>query len=197
MRALCLGGLATAAADVVSFNDTLFHVTLAGTFPPTPSCILNRDVHLLSGTVDGQTGGSVRVRVINGTLPDYDLVFGPSIKDRGFLVHNVTAKLPCNSSAMTVVKGYAGCEDPSRGPGGACLSIVFEDNPSPDVPPHYHWLLTLGVNPPLPPVVCSELQSESSCDAASKCSWCTSANGEHELCFTSGHTPATGWTCKG
>ena len=99
MRALWLGGLATAAADVVSFNDTLFHVTLAGTFPPTPSCILNRDVHLLSGTVDGQTGGTVRVRVINGTLPDYDLVFGPSIKDRGFLVHNVTAKLPCNSAA--------------------------------------------------------------------------------------------------
>ena len=188
-----------AAADVLTFNDTLFHVTLAGSFPPTPSCIRNRDVHLLSGTVDSQTGGIVHVHVVNSTLLDYDLVFGPTIKDRGFIVHNVTAKLPCNaSSTMVVSKGYAGCEDPSRGGANICTSIAFEDNPSPDVPPHYHWLLSIGVNPPLPPpppVVCSELQSENNCDAASKCSWCASANGEHELCFTAGHTPATGWTC--
>ena len=189
-----------AVADVLTFNDTLFHVTLAGAFSPTPSCIRNRDVHLLSGTVDSQTGGTVHVHVVNSTLlPDYDLVFGPSIKDRGFIVHNVTAKLPCNaSSTMVVSKGYAGCEDPSRGGANICTSIVFEDNPSPDVPPHYHWLLSIGVNPPLPPpppVVCSELQSENNCDAASKCSWCTSANDEHELCFTAGHTPAAGWTC--
>ena len=197
MRAFSLGVLATAAAaDAISFNETLFHVTLSGTFPPTPSCIVDRDLHLLSGTVDGTAGGTVRVHVVNGTLPDYDLVFGPAIKDRGFLVHNVTAKLPCNSSAMTVVKGYAGCQDPSRGPTSTCVSIIFEDIPSPDVGPHPHWLLTLGVNPPRPPVVCSELQSKGSCDAASRCQWCTSANGGHELCFATGHTPATGWMCS-
>ena len=189
-----LGSLVTVAADVISFNNTLFHVTLAGTFPPTPSCILNRDVHLLSGAVDGDKGGVVNVHVVNGTLPDYNLFFGPTIKDRGFLVHNVTAKLPCNSSALTVVKGYAGCEDPSRGPHSDCVSIIFEDNPSPDVPPHYHWLLSIGVNPPLMPVKCNELQSESSCDANSKCSWCTTLN--DKLCFTTGHTPAKGWTCS-
>ena len=34
----------------VTFNSTLFHVALGGTEPPRPSCILDRDVHLLSGT---------------------------------------------------------------------------------------------------------------------------------------------------
>jgi len=107
---LLLGSLGTVAADVISFNNTLFHVTLAGTFPPTPSCILNRDVHLLSGAVDGDKGGVVNVHVVNGTLPDYNLFFGPTIKDRGFLVHNVTAKLLVilrrsqSSRAMPAVK---------------------------------------------------------------------------------------------
>jgi hypothetical protein len=185
-----------AAADSISFDNMLYHVTLSGTYPPRPSCIVNRDVHLLKGTVDSKAGGIVRVHVTNGTIPDYDLVFGPAIPDRGFLVHNVTANLPCNSTALTAVKGYAGCQDPSRGPVSSCGSILFEDNPSPDVPPHYHWLLTLGINPPLPPAVCNEFENKSSCDAASKCRWCTSKDGGHKLCFEAGHTPGTGWTCS-
>ena len=63
-------------AGVVTFNETLFHVTLAGTFPPRPSCVLDRDVHLLTGQVDPTLGGTVRVHVANGTVPDYDRDFG-------------------------------------------------------------------------------------------------------------------------
>jgi hypothetical protein len=197
-RVSVFAALVTAAtANVVSFNDSLFHVSLRGTFPPIPSCILDRDLHMLTGTVDGKTGGSVRVHVVNGTIPDYELVFGPAIADRGFLVHNVTAKLPCNSSGVI---GYAGCQDPSRGPSSACESIIFEDIPSPDVPPHPHWILTPGINPPPLPVRCNELNSQSTCNAAraspSNCRWCTSTSGVHHLCFTAGHTPTSGWTCE-
>ena len=137
-----------ALGDVI-FNSTLFHITLQGTFPPTPSCILNRDLHLLSGTVRPDTGGTVRVTVMNKTMPDYDLVFGPSVQDRGFIVHNVTAKLPCAMTTnMTVVPGYASCENPATGGRNVCNAILFQDDPSPDVPPHYHWLLSVGINPP-------------------------------------------------
>lgn len=197
-RALVLALVATsspAGADVI-LNSTLFHITLAGTFPPRPSCIIDRDVHLLSGTVTAATGGTVRVTVVNKTMPDYDLVFGPSISDRGFIVHNVTAMLPCNATAMTVVPGYAGCEDPATGGRDVCNSITFEDDPSPDVPPHNHWLLSIGVNPPLPPVQCGDLHDQGSCESNS-CSWCTSSDGLHALCFTEGHAPnsTAGWTC--
>jgi len=199
MRASFLWAVLVVAcrAGVVTFNETLFHVTLAGTFPPRPSCVLDRDVHLLTGQVDPTLGGTVRVHVANGTVPDYNLVFGPAIADRGFLVHNVTAELPCSPppAALTVVRGYAGCEDPSRGPAGACLSIAFQDDPSPDVPPHYHWLLSIGVNPPLPPVVCSSLYSQAGCDAHESCLWCTSVDGGHALCFAAGRAPAAGWAC--
>ena len=148
LTALVVGASSPARADVI-FNSTLFHITLQGTYPPRPSCILDRDVHLLSGTVTAVKGGTVRVTVVNKTMPDYDLVFGPSIHDRGFIVHNVTAKLPCNATAA--VPGYAGCEDPATGGRDVCNSIVFQDDPSPDVPPHHHWLLSIGINPPLTP----------------------------------------------
>ena len=118
----------------VTFNSTLFHVALAGTEPPRPSCILDRDVHLLSGMVTASCGGTVTVNVVNKTMPDYKLIFGPAIHDRGFIVHNVTAHLPCNTTAMTVVPGYAGCEDPSTGGKDVCNAIMFSEDPSPDVP---------------------------------------------------------------
>ena len=204
----------TTRNTTVSFNQTLFHVTLAGTSSPTPSCIHNRDVHLLTGTVNGKNGGTVNVHVVNGTMNDYQLIFGPTIEDRGFLIHNVTAHLPCNSSSMTIVKGYANCEDPSSGPKSDCVSVLFEDHPSPDVPPHYHWILSLGINPPLPPVKCNELYKKKKCDSISKCRWCTSSSKTtfgssnssrssgsknvvvDALCFTQGHLPpTTGWNC--
>ena len=97
------------------------------------------------------------------------LAFGSAIHDRGFIVHNVTAKLPCNTSTATGVPGYAGCEDPSRGGKDVCNSIVFQDVPSPDVPPHYHWLLSVGVNPPLPPIECSALHDAVGCEAKGNC----------------------------
>ena len=74
------------------------------------------------------------MNVVNKTMPDYKLIFGPAIHDRGFIVHNVTAHLPCNTTAMTVVPGYAGCEDPSTGGKDVCNAISFADDPSPDVP---------------------------------------------------------------
>ena len=146
-----------ALGDVI-FNSTLFHISLAGTFPPRPICIVDRDVHLLNGTVTPVAGGTVRVTVVNKTMPDYDLVFGPSVLDRGFIVHNVTAKLPCTGTGtaaaiiMAVVPGYASCENPATGGRSVCNAIIFEDNPSPDHTPHNHWLLSVGVNPPLPPL---------------------------------------------
>ena len=128
--------------------------------------------------VTAAVGGTVRVTVVNKTMPDYDLVFGPAIHDRGFIVHNVTAALPCGTTTATSnddasvdadadatasrsmavrvaaadgVPGYAGCEDPATGGRDVCNAIVFQDDPSPDVPPHHHWLLSIGINPPLPP----------------------------------------------
>ena len=180
----------------VTFNSTLFHVALGGTEPPRPSCILDRDVHLLSGTVTATSGGTVTVTVVNKTMPDYKLIFGPAIHDRGFIVHNVTAHLPCNTTAMTVVPGYAGCEDPSTGGKDVCNAISFADDPSPDVPPHDHWILSIGMNPPLPNVPCSETFDESACDVKDECRWCSSK--DHALCFDEGHTPsgAAGWSCS-
>lgn len=179
------------------FNSSLFHVTLSGTYPPRPPCILDRDVHLLSGNVTQASGGIVNVTVVNGTLPDYELVFGPAIHDRGFIVHNVTARLPCNGTAVAVAPGYAGCQDPSTGGKDFCNAIMFADDPSPDVPPHNHWLLSVGVNPPLPPVPCNAVYDESACDAKDACRWCSSEDGRHALCFTKGHTPGgSQWVCS-
>ena len=71
-------------------------------------------------------------------------------------------------AAVAVAPGYAGCQDPSTGGKDFCNAIIFADDPSPDVPPHNHWLLSVGVNPPLPPVPCNAVYDESACDATDR-----------------------------
>ena len=48
---------------------------------------------------------------------------------------------------------------------------------------------------PLVPVVCSDFYEKDKCKASwEHCSWCTSRDDIHELCFWKSKTPST-WTC--
>ena len=82
--------------------------------------------------------------------------------------------------------------------------IFYGPAPSP-TPTHLSTFAMLidGPNPrppPPPPPRCTDAYNATACAATPKqsglgCTWCSSDDGVHQLCFAEKHTPATAWKC--
>lgn len=192
MGPIWLAGLCGLTSSIV-YDAAPFHVE----FVRAPSlCTVKRDVHLLTGTIASE-GGDVAVHMLNGTLPDYTLHFGPASKDPLHMT-TLAADIECNGTSVAL-NGTANC-NPSK-----CytLSLFVKDKYDRHSSPNLE--LFTGPNPPPPPPSnprCALSLNQSACEAAKPspagdaCSWCVSDDGLHKLCFVDGHTPPQpGWTC--
>ena len=90
------------ACPTITLNASAFHVTFAHDTP----CFVSRDVHFLTGVIRPE-GGNASVKVANGTVPDFTLVFS---NGECHAIGNVTtsgtwptnASMVCNGSTVSL-----------------------------------------------------------------------------------------------
>lgn len=171
-------------------SNCLFHV--ADAFATT--CFENRDAHLLTGTISTEAGGNASVHVMNGTVPDFMLDFSKRIPEgRTSYRYNMSATLMCKGVATK----FTGFAQQIHGKGTFGL-MIYESGTG--ASRRLRAELANGPNPPPPPPNCPDFRNRTSCDTVpamggAGCSWCTSSDGVHALCFATDHEPATGWKC--
>jgi hypothetical protein len=193
MRALlvvCALVASTAGADPVPFvflNETYYVATShVPSLPPTSVLVLN-------GTVP-HAGGAVAARCLNGTVRPYTITIGAQ-KDPGVMWPVSATVLPTAGGAPVSLTGRAVCEElPSPSDDGRsrriCVEFVWGETTN-------ETLFERGGNPPPPPPQCQRAYNQKACGSASggQCTWCTSDDGVHQLCFSKSHVPPSGWQC--
>jgi 2,5-diketo-D-gluconate reductase A len=178
----------------VTFSGRPYHVQFAS---GVTECFQRRDVHRLTGVVTDAVGGNISVHIDNQTMPDYTLLFEAGTSQQ----RNMTASYTCKGTAVHA-PGHAYFmqaaphdekvfEFAIYEPNGRSIDAIFTFGPNP--PP-----------PPPPPPACQAAFNEATCDAVplslggsgKACSWCTSNDKVHALCFVASSKPdPSEWSC--
>jgi hypothetical protein len=177
------------------FQGDEFYVALALEMPT----FQRTDVYQLTGHL-AEDGGMVTAKCLNETGAhrcSHSIHF-----TKAFHFPKVSGDYLRNISAMIGGKRYSGRAlfvNMTRSGKYVCTGIVYKSGEK-----SAEALLQRGPNrPPRPPPVpqCNGVFNQTGCakltnaSGSHLCVWCKSADDVHELCFTKGHTPNTGWSC--
>ena len=193
--------LSCAASASITLNDAPFHVLFAF---DQQHCFRKRDIHRLTGTLGGKLGvegGTLKAHVDNATMPDYTMVVHKDATPSTAPFHRLNATLStvCNGTSTTM-NGTIMTE---------LQTVVHFDVFAHGSRHQEVALVERGTNPPPlppPPPACGTTgaANQSACDAvpprgggsSPACSWCTSKDKVHALCFVATHKPsAEDWVC--
>ena len=169
------------------------------TADPKEVCINPKDVHLLTGTIDTATGGTLKVHVANKTIADYTMLISPK-SPKPIDEYNMSASYSCAGKTVEWGGHALILEDKleqliftmGTHPTPATKEAIFLHGPNPPPPP-----------PPPPSCATTGAANQTACDAVKPstgsgpaCSWCVSKDKLHSLCFVhKKKPPADKWDC--
>lgn len=168
---------ASSPSFYIRFDSTPYHVTGTGS-KATTACLVFNDVHRLTGTIQSGQGGNVTAHNDNGTIADdYILSFSKTLGT--FVGHWM-----CNGERVDI----QGFDVQPMGPPHEVTSMIFKTAAG-------EVLAGLTKGGTWKPPPCSNARNQSSCDGISACTWCSSPDHVHNLCFESRKTPSD-WQCE-
>jgi hypothetical protein len=176
---MALAALLLAVGAPIVLRNAPYHVK---PFSQATSCLLERDVHMLTGNITAH-GGTLSVHVLNSTWTGgvYTITVGPETG---------TKPRPVESRSVAASWSCAGTLGQFAGTALLATGRLEELTFSHQKEGHAFAVLYEGPNPPPPPPprpACGKTFNQSACDTvppvqpgSKACTWCKSKDGVHE-----------------